>query len=249
MCCVCERSCAASISSRMYIGTGLNCSSAMISDQRPLYMHMGLRYERAVRKMMMRWAYRWPPLSSVRLCFHTLPSWTLILRLYIKSWLSGGCSFATLPGRSSPKIPPKSLDSHQIRYSAGILLCATHPFTFSHVVFKASRLYRSSSSIVCSIFSLSLNTVPSIFFRLASRFSKQWEIIQISPNNQWVDREPARTCQSCSRLWGSPSSCLVDVPRARVPIPQLAHVRLAEVILRSRLAKQTVATRPHPPSQ
>jgi hypothetical protein len=32
MCCVCERSSAASISSRMYIGAGLNCSSAMISE-------------------------------------------------------------------------------------------------------------------------------------------------------------------------------------------------------------------------
>ena len=46
-----------------------------------------------------------------------------------------------------------------------------YPFTFSHVVFKASLLYRSSSSIVSSIFSLSFSTVPSIFFRLASRFS------------------------------------------------------------------------------
>jgi hypothetical protein len=32
MCCVCDRSSAASISSRMYIGAGLNCSSAMIND-------------------------------------------------------------------------------------------------------------------------------------------------------------------------------------------------------------------------
>src|SRR5882757_6733697 len=45
---------------------------------------------------------------------------------------------------------------------------STHPFTFSHVVFNVSRLYRSSSSIVCSIFSLSFKKVPNIFFRLAS---------------------------------------------------------------------------------
>ena len=32
MCCVWDRSSAVSISSRMYIGAGLNCSSAMISD-------------------------------------------------------------------------------------------------------------------------------------------------------------------------------------------------------------------------
>ena len=145
-------------------------------------MHVGLGYETVVRAMMMSWAYRWPPLSSVRLCFHTLPSWTLISRPSIKSWLSGGCSFAKLPGRSSAKIPPKSLDSHQIRHSTGILCCPTHPFTFSHVVFKASHLYRSSSSIVCSIFSLSFNTVPSIFFRLASRFSNLCYVIQINTN-------------------------------------------------------------------
>ena len=65
-------------------------------------------------------------------------------------------------------MPPKTLHSHQI---TGPPLCATHPFAFSHVVFKASRLYRSSSSIVYSIPSLSFNTVPSIFFSLASRFS------------------------------------------------------------------------------
>jgi hypothetical protein len=53
--------------------------------------------------------YRWPPLSSVKLCFQTLPSWTLISRPSIKSWLSGGCSFEKFPGRSSAKMPPKSL--------------------------------------------------------------------------------------------------------------------------------------------
>lgn len=53
--------------------------------------------------------YRWPPLSSVKLCFQTLPSWTLISRPSIKSWLSGGCNFAKFPGRSSAKMPPKSL--------------------------------------------------------------------------------------------------------------------------------------------
>ena len=145
-------------------------------------MHVGLGYETVVRAMMMSWVYRWPPLSSVKLCFHTLPSWTLISRPSIKSWLSGGCSFEKLPGRSSAKIHPKSLDSNQIRERTGTVSCATHPFTFSHVVFKASRLYQSSSSIVCSIFSLSFNTVPSIFFRLASRFSTLCYVIQISAN-------------------------------------------------------------------
>ena len=112
---------------------------------------------------MTNWACRWQPLSSIRPCFQTLPSWTLISRPSIKSWLIGGCSFAKLPGRSSAKIPPKSLDSNQIRERAGTVLCATHPFTFSHVIFKASRLYRSSSSIVCSISSLSLHRSQHLF--------------------------------------------------------------------------------------
>src|SRR6266702_538545 len=89
MCCVCERSSAASISSRMYIGAGLNCSSAMISES-------------AISD-------RWPPLSSVRLCFHTLPSCTLISSPSIRSCPSGGCNLAKFPGSSSAKIPPKSL--------------------------------------------------------------------------------------------------------------------------------------------
>ena len=40
-------------------------------------------------------------------------------------------------------MPPKSLDSNQIRYSTGTPLCATHLFTFSHVqvIFEVSRLY------------------------------------------------------------------------------------------------------------
>jgi hypothetical protein len=32
ICCVCDKSSAASISSRMYIGAGLNCSNAMINE-------------------------------------------------------------------------------------------------------------------------------------------------------------------------------------------------------------------------
>ena len=192
--------------------------------------------------------YRWPPLSSVRLCFHTLPNWTLISRPPIKSWLSGSCSFATLPGRSSPKIPPKSLDSHQIRYSSGILLCATHPFTFSHVVFKASRLYRSSSSIVC-FFSLSFNTVPSKFFRpLASRrYVRSFRSARILSGSAESEHTRVNHVHDF-RVHHLLHASLLFLELA-CPIPVLAHVKLAEVILRSCLAKQTVATRAHPPSQ
>ena len=117
-------------------------------------------------------ANRWP-LLSVRLCFLTLPSCTLILRPSIKSWPPGGCSFAKFPGRSSAKIPPKSLRAYQsITYLVSLALGKwRYPLTFSHVVFNASRLYLSSSSIVCSIFSLSFSIVPSFFLRLASRSS------------------------------------------------------------------------------
>jgi hypothetical protein len=58
MFCVCDRSRAASTSSKMYNGAGLNSSIAKMS-------------ERAARE-------RCPPLSSVKLSFHTPPSETLI---------------------------------------------------------------------------------------------------------------------------------------------------------------------------
>lgn len=53
MFCVWERSKAASTSSRIYIGAGLNCRRDMISD--------------------IAMSERCPPESSVKLCFHTLP--------------------------------------------------------------------------------------------------------------------------------------------------------------------------------
>lgn len=52
---------------------------------------------------------RWPPLSSVREAFQTLPSRILTSSPSVMSLPSGGSSFAKLPGRSSPKIDPKSL--------------------------------------------------------------------------------------------------------------------------------------------
>lgn len=53
--------------------------------------------------------YRCPPLNSVKLCFQTEPNLTLTSKPSIKSCPSGGCSFAKLPGSSSPNIEPKSL--------------------------------------------------------------------------------------------------------------------------------------------
>jgi hypothetical protein len=53
--------------------------------------------------------YRCPPESSVRDAFQILPSRTLTSRPSVRSWPSGGCSLAKLPGSNSPKIRPKSL--------------------------------------------------------------------------------------------------------------------------------------------
>lgn len=89
ICCVWLKSRAASISSKMYIGAGLNWRRDMIR-------------ERAISE-------RWPPLSSVRLCFQTDPRRTLTSRPCVRSSPSGGWSFAKFPGRSSAKISPKSL--------------------------------------------------------------------------------------------------------------------------------------------
>lgn len=125
-------------------------------------MHTGPRHESVVRRMM-KWVYRWPMRSSVWLCFHTLTSWTLISRPSVKFWLSGGCSFAKVTGKEVRKILAKSLDGHQIGYSTGISLCATHTTALSHVVFKVSRLHSSGSSVVCLSFSLSVKAVPSTF--------------------------------------------------------------------------------------
>lgn len=56
--CVCDKSKAASTSSKMYSGAGLNNNMAKINDN-------------AAKD-------RWPPLNSVKLSFHTLSKDTLI---------------------------------------------------------------------------------------------------------------------------------------------------------------------------
>jgi hypothetical protein len=47
----------------------------------------------------------------------------------------------------------------------------THPLTFSQVLSRASRLYRSSSTMVSWIIDLSFTTVAIIFFNACSFFS------------------------------------------------------------------------------
>ena len=72
---------------------------------------------------------------------------------------------------SGVSISSKMYISASLSFSYAMINPRAYLFTFSHVVFKASLLYRSSSSIFCSIFSLSFSTVGSRFFKLASRFS------------------------------------------------------------------------------
>lgn len=96
---VCDRSRAASTSSRMYNGAGLNCSRAKISDS-------ATRELKCWKELVF---YRWPPLSSVRLCFQIPPRHTLISRPSVSGWPSRRSSLAELPGSSIPNISPKSL--------------------------------------------------------------------------------------------------------------------------------------------
>lgn len=105
ICCVWERSRAASTSSKIYIGAGLNWRSDMINERAisELYRHQSKIYSG-------EWSsYRWPPLSSVKLCFQMEPNWTFTSRPALRLPGSAYCSLALLPGKRSPKISPKSL--------------------------------------------------------------------------------------------------------------------------------------------
>jgi len=99
-------------------------------------------------------AYRCPPLSSVRLCFHTVPSRTFTSRPCMRSWPSGGCSLAKFPGNSSAKIPPKSLWSRAISRAAsrGEVKPTHQPSPKSseaHPVYTGQALQLSSRSFPC----------------------------------------------------------------------------------------------------
>jgi hypothetical protein len=99
-------------------------------------------------------AYRCPPLSSVRLCFHTVPSRTLTSRPCMRSWPSGGCNLAKFPGNSSAKMPPKSLWSRAISRAAwrGTVKPTHRPSPRSsgaHPVYTGQALQLSSRSFPC----------------------------------------------------------------------------------------------------
>ena len=59
--------------------------------------------------------YLWPPLSSLRLSFHTLPKATFTSRPSSSVCPSGGASLAVVPGRRVENIEPKSYKYNENR--------------------------------------------------------------------------------------------------------------------------------------
>uniref|UniRef100_A0A7C9AIN1 Uncharacterized protein n=1 Tax=Opuntia streptacantha TaxID=393608 RepID=A0A7C9AIN1_OPUST len=92
-----------------------------------------------------------PPLSSDNDCFQTPPNATRTSRPSKKLPPSGGSNFAVVPGNNVEKIDPKSL------------------FTFTHVTFRVSFFFSSSSSITFLIFALSFSII--FFFDIKSLYS------------------------------------------------------------------------------
>ena len=92
---VCDKSSAASTSSNMYMGAGLNCKRARMRDK-------------AIKD-------RCPPDNSVREDFQTPPRHTLISRPWVISLSWGGSSLHVFPGNKSPNIAPKSLQRWKIK--------------------------------------------------------------------------------------------------------------------------------------
>ena len=162
--------------------------------------------------------YRWPPLSSVKLCFQTLPSWTLISKPSIKSWLSGGCSFAKFPGRSSAKMPPKSLGNKSqisVRGAMRKLTRSPSPMSSSRRPSCTGLVPRSSAR---SFPYLSVRS--RAFLSSSPRASRRWSIVRVSVLRHQQRTSRARTYRSCSSPSGSPfSSCPAAAPRARAPCP------------------------------
>ena len=67
--------------------------------------------------------YLWPPLSSLRLSFHTLPKATFTSRPSSSVCPSGGASLAVVPGRRVENMEPKSYRYHENK-SQALRLCS-----------------------------------------------------------------------------------------------------------------------------
>jgi len=117
-----ERSRAASISSRMYMGAGLNSNRERMS-------------ERARRDL-------WPPLKSTRLSFQTSPKATFTCKPSITVCPCGGSSLALVPGSSVEKIDPKSLLTFcHVVLSASVFFSSSSAITASILALSFSIIF------------------------------------------------------------------------------------------------------------
>ena len=242
---VCERSSAASTSSRMYSGAGLksrrermreratsdlkdkangksvklygsNCTATVIHPPVPeskelvgsllwvwrvflrvLRFSSPLEGAHSVMSQSKRASYQChhitrqcmlylcPPLSSLRLSFHTLPNPTLTSRPSSSFWPSGGASLAVAPGRRVENIEPKSwktqhqysidtiqligflshLFKHRMSYKTYDNSSLLTLLTLTQAFLKASFFFSSSSWMTAAILSLSFSTILFFFIK------------------------------------------------------------------------------------
>mmetsp|Transcript_761 Transcript_761/g.2466 ORF Transcript_761/g.2466 Transcript_761/m.2466 type:complete len:274 (+) Transcript_761:1683-2504(+) len=147
MFCVWDRSSAASISSRMYMGAGLKRSMANTR-------------ERAMSDLC-------PPLSSDSESFQTAPNPTRISSPSITDCPSGGSSFAVAPGSRVEKIEAKSLLTFcHVTCSASFFFSSSSAMTLSILRLSFSMILRFEvrSWYSCSAFSKRVITFLLIFF-------------------------------------------------------------------------------------
>lgn len=105
-----DRSRAASTSSRMYSGAGLNSSMARIKDSATSDL--------------------WPPDSSPRESFHTPHRAILTSRPSSTVMFSGGSNLASAPGSRLPNIEPKSRFTWNLRENFNFNIVVLHLFVY-----------------------------------------------------------------------------------------------------------------------
>mmetsp|Transcript_75703 Transcript_75703/g.180889 ORF Transcript_75703/g.180889 Transcript_75703/m.180889 type:complete len:222 (+) Transcript_75703:260-925(+) len=154
MFCVWLRSNAESISSRMYMGAGLKSSSASTSDSAS--------------------SERWPPLSSVKLCFQAPWKATLISRPSVSSMPWGGSSLALVFGSSVLKMESKSLFTFfQVRRSVSVFFSSKSLITFSILPLSFRMMSRLDKSSWYSFSALSNITIAFLLMFLPSFFCSE----------------------------------------------------------------------------
>mmetsp|Transcript_33990 Transcript_33990/g.79503 ORF Transcript_33990/g.79503 Transcript_33990/m.79503 type:complete len:329 (+) Transcript_33990:40-1026(+) len=142
---------AESISSRMYIGAGLNRRSASTS-------------ERARRD-------RWPPLSSDKDCFQTPLKATLISKPSTSLMPCGGSNLALVCGRSVLKMESKSLFTFcHVRRSVSVFLWSRSTMTSSIFFLSLRMMSRFSNKSLYSCSALSNIAIAFLLMFLLSFF-------------------------------------------------------------------------------